>query len=151
MEIDSQVKKESLYVLCWCCGLCAVMLAVYALLGMLSGSVIGGALVGTFAAAANFFLMGLTIQRCISLEQEQIKKKVRRSQGLRLIFQLAAVVLSVKVLGFDLFASVIPLLFPRIAVMFRPAFKGLDAPVPVREEGSGDSKDTEGNDSDNEE
>ena len=88
------------------------MLAVYALLGMLSGSVIGGALVGTFAAAANFFLMGLTIQRCISLEQEQIKKKVRRSQGLRLIFQLAAVVLSVKVLGFDLFASVIPLLSP---------------------------------------
>ncbi len=66
--------------------------------------------------------MGLTVQSALGKEEKEAKDLVKLSQSGRLflLFGIAAIGCLVPV--FNAVATVIPYLFPRIAVMLRPLF-----------------------------
>ena len=63
--------------------------------------------------------MGLTIQKALGKSEEDAKKLMKLSQQLRMLMLLVGCVLGSALACFDLVATLIPLLFPRIAVMIR--------------------------------
>lgn len=122
-KIDPTVKKETLYIALFTVLFSALMELVFVLIGMWDNSVIFGNLLGAFTAVLNFFLMGLTVQKAVNLSEEAAAKKIKLSQMLRL-FMIAAIAILGGILHdvFNIFAVIIPLLFPRIAIAFRPLF-----------------------------
>lgn len=121
-KIDKTVLRETAYIAMFVFILSVLMQSVFLIIHRWDYTILLGNLLGYVAAVLNFFLMGLTVQKAVSLSQEDAKTRVKFSQMLRL-FMLAAFALVAGILDcFSLIAFVIPLLFPRIAVTFRPMF-----------------------------
>ncbi|MBE5801925.1 MAG: ATP synthase subunit I [Clostridiales bacterium] len=120
MRIDPAVKKETLYILGASIILSVVMELVFWLVGHMDYTVPLGNLLGVIIAVLNFFLMGLTIQRSIGLDEKAASDKLKLSQMLRMLMVLALAAVGVAVSCFHALAVVIPLFFPRIAIAFRP-------------------------------
>ena len=118
-KIDQTVKKETLYVAKWEIVFTAVMLAVFLVLKSFDWTVLAGAVLGAATAVINFLLMGLTIQGAIGLEEKDARTRLKGSQNLRLAMQTIIAVLGAALPCFNLAAVLIPLFFPRIAVMIR--------------------------------
>ena len=119
-HVDRAVQRETRWIAWWVIGLSAVLQLVFVLLGRWQWPVLWGNLFGGFIAVLNFFLMGLTVQRAVGREEKQIKNLVRSSQYLRLLMQGAAMLLAFRVGWLDPWATVIPLFFPRLAIILRP-------------------------------
>ena len=67
--------------------------------------------------------MGLFVQKAVALEPKEAKKTVQTSMALRNVMMfafLATAVLLPK--AFNIWASLIPVVFPRIAIAFAPLF-----------------------------
>ena len=67
----------------------------------------------------NFFLMGLAVQKAVTLDPKEAKKTVTVSIALRNVMMfafLATAVLLPK--AFNIWASLIPVTFPRISIAF---------------------------------
>lgn len=121
-KIDPVVLKETAFIAAFTIILSGIMQAVFILFNAWGYQVVLGNLLGAFAAVLNFFLMAYTVQKSVELSEEDAKTKVRFSQTARL-FMLAVIAILGGVLKcFDLLAVLIPYLFPRIAVFFRPYF-----------------------------
>lgn len=118
--VDPTVRRETRYIALFTLILSVFMEGVFFLLRAWSYRVLLGNLLGGGAAVLNFFLMGLTVARSLSMEESDARKRIRASQGLRLLMEGALA--AVGVVLFDPWATVIPLFFPRIAVMIRPKF-----------------------------
>ena len=86
-------------------------------------TVISGNILGYVAAVGNFLLLGLTVQKAIGKEEKEIKRLVAFSQYGRLLILLLVALIANFVSIFNLVATVIPFIFPRIAVMIRPYVK----------------------------
>ena len=118
-KVDPTVRKETGFI----AGVVLVgslaMEAVYLLLGAWTLPVLLGNLLGAALAVGNFLLMGLTIQKALGKSEEDAKKLMKLSQQLRMLMLLVGCVLGSALACFDLVATLIPLLFPRIAVMIR--------------------------------
>lgn len=121
-RIDPTVRRETLFVAGWVISLTTVMLIVYAAMGIFDMTVLAGALLGAATAVVNFLLMGLTIQGALGLEEKEARTRLRGSQNLRMLMQMAVAVLGAVLSCFNLWAVLIPLFFPRIAVTFRSHF-----------------------------
>ncbi|MBE6884281.1 MAG: ATP synthase subunit I [Ruminococcaceae bacterium] len=122
-KMDETVKRETLYIAVWVAILSAVMQAVFLIIGHWDYTVLLGNLLSGGAAVANFLLMGITVQSAVAKEEKEAKNTMKMSQSLRTLLLFAVVVLGVLLDCFNIWASIIPLFFPRIAVMFRPRFK----------------------------
>lgn len=118
-KVDPTVRKETGYITCWVLILSVVMHAVFFFLKSWDMTVLWGSLLGVFAAVLNFFLMGLTVQWVLGLEEKEAKTKIRLSQQLRTLMLLAFCTLGAVLPCFHLVAVAVPQLFPRIGVMFR--------------------------------
>ncbi len=118
-KIDATVKKETIYVAVWEAVLTAVMLAVFLVLKSFDWTVLTGAILGAATAVVNFLLMGLTIQGAIGLEEKEARTRLRGSQNLRMMMQTVIAVLGAALPCFNLYAVLIPLFFPRIAMIVR--------------------------------
>ena len=118
-KIDATVKKETIYVVVWEAVLTAVMLAVFLVLKSFDWTVLTGAILGAATAVVNFLLMGLTIQGAIGLEEKEARTRLRGSQNLRMMMQTVIAVLGAALPCFNLYAVLIPLFFPRIAMIVR--------------------------------
>lgn len=121
-KIDETVRKETIYVAAWEGILTLAMLAVFLILKAFNVSVLVSALLGAATAVLNFLLMGLTIQGAMGLDEKDAKTRLRGSQNLRLLMQAVVAVLGAALPCLDLWAVLIPLFFPRIAIMLRPLF-----------------------------
>lgn len=121
-KIDATVRKETIYVAVWEAIFTSVMLAVFLILKAFDVSVLVSALLGAATAVLNFLLMGLTIQGALGLEEKDARTRLRGSQNLRLLMQTVVAVLGAAIPWLNLWAVLIPLFFPRIAVMLRPLF-----------------------------
>ncbi len=121
-KIDPTVKKETLYVAVWTFILSLLLQAVFLVVGRWDYTVLAGNVLGFCAATANFFLMGLTVQSALGKEEKAAENTVRLSQLLRLLLLGVVAVLGGALSCFNVLATVIPMLFPRIAVQFRPLF-----------------------------
>ena len=130
--MDPAVKKETGYTAVWVILLSVIMEAVFLMIRKWDFSVLFGNLGGAAAAVGSFFLLAVTVSRAVSSgKPEQAAQRVKASAGLRLIGMGGICALLIGVFHTNVFATVIPLLFPRIGLMFRPMIdrkRGVQAP-----------------------
>lgn len=98
------------------------MQAVYLIIGKWDYTVLLGNLMGGIAAVGNFFFMGLTIQSALGKDEKQVRNAVRLSLTLRMLILAVFVGLGVLLDCFNTIAVIIPFVFPRIAIAFRPLY-----------------------------
>lgn len=120
-KVDATVRKETLYVLCWVLVLSALLQAVFLVLRQWDIIVLAGNALSGAAAVLNFFFMGLTVQKALEKDEKDAKTAMKLSQTYRMLFLV--VVAAVGATFLNLWAAVIPLFFPRIAISFRPLFE----------------------------
>lgn len=120
-KIDKTVKKETIYIAAFVVILSMLLESVFLILHKWDYTVLLGNLMGAVGAVLNFFLMGLTVQKAVLLDEDAAKTKIKLSQMLRMLMLVAfAVVVCVFDKYFSLIPFVVTLLFPRIAIFFRP-------------------------------
>ena len=136
--MDPAVKKETGYITVWVLLLSLLMEAVFLVIRQWDLSVLFGNLGGAALAILNFFLLAFVVSRAVNKgKPEEAAQRVKATATLRLIGVGALSALLIGVFKTNVFATLIPLLFPRAAIAFRPI---LD-----RKRGTGDAG-TEGSD-----
>lgn len=127
-KLDKTVKKETIYIGIWVLGLSIIMEAVFLLIlkDKYNYTVILGNLIGAIASIGNFLLLGITLQKIVDKDKDRVKTSMRFSQGYRLILMaviiIGGVLLDKYLHVVNMWAVIIPLIFPRIAILFRPLF-----------------------------
>lgn len=127
-KLDPAVRKEILRISGWSIGLSAVMEAVFLILGKWTPAVLGGNLVGVAASLLNYILLAVTVQKIVSKgaaagSKEEIAARMRTSKSLRMLMMVALCVAYIVIFRTETgatLATLIPLVFPRIALIFRP-------------------------------
>ena len=120
-KLDPAVKKETGYIAFWVILLSVIMEAVFLILRKWDLSVLIGNLGGAIAAVGSFFLLAVTVSKAVSSgKPEDAAKRVKASASLRMLGMGGLCALLIGVFHTNVYATVIPLLFPRIGLMFRP-------------------------------
>ena len=123
-DIQPAVRKETRHVAIGT-GICVVLMwVVFAILHAVTPeqipfdyTVILGGLGGGIIAVLNFFLMGLTVQKVVSLEDEgQARNKMKASYSQRMLLQLLWGIAAIAAPCFPFAAGLLPLLFPNIVI-----------------------------------
>lgn len=120
-KIDRTVKKETVYIALLTGIFSVFMQSVFLVIGKWDYTVLLGNLLGAFAAVANFFIMGLSVQSALNKEKKEIQNIMKISQMLRMLMLFAVAVIGYFVPVFNLIAVIIPFIFPRLAVTLRAA------------------------------
>ncbi len=115
-RLDPMVKRETLRVAIGSIILSCVMELVFVLIGKWDYTVLLGNLLGLAAAVLNFFLMAVTVTNCMSMEKDKAALKIRASQAGRLFMMAAFAACAALLPCFNIWAALIPLLFPSIVV-----------------------------------
>ena len=134
--MDPAVKKETGYIAVWVAVLSLVMEAVFLLIRKWDLSVLFGNIGGAAAATGNFFLMAVLAVGAMNraLEKgkpEEAAARVKATATLRLLGCLGLCVILIAVFKTNVYATLIPLLFPRIGIAFRPMIdrkRGIESP-----------------------
>ena len=126
-KVDSTVRRETLYIAAVTVVLAALMNLVFLVLGKWDMTVLFGSILGSFVAVMNFFLMGITVQGSIGKDEKTVKRRVWISLLLRMIMMFGFAAAAYFLPGaFNIIPLVICYVFPRIAILIRPAFKFSD-------------------------
>ncbi len=124
-KIDKTILRETRYIGAWVLIFSALMQAVFLIIGKWDYTVLLGNLLSGVCSVLNFLFLGLTVQKAIgSNDEKYVKNLMRLSQALRLLFVLCVAVLGATIPCFNLWATLIPLFFARIAITIRPFFNG---------------------------
>ena len=138
--MDPAVKKETGYIAAWVVLLSLLMEAVFLVIRQWDLSVLFGNLGGAALAVGNFFLLAFVVSRAIDKgKPDEAARRVKATAGFRLIGLGVLVALLVGVFKTNVFATLIPLLFPRIGILFRPMIdrkRGIQTPGTDGAEGS---------------
>ena len=119
--MDPAVKKETGYITVWVLLLSLLMEAVFLIIRQWDLSVLFGNLGGAVLAVVNFFLLAFVVSRAVDKgKPEEAAQRVKATATLRLIGVGALSALLIGVFKTNVFATLIPLLFPRVAIAFRP-------------------------------
>lgn len=118
-KIDEAVVRETRFILLSVVLLSAVMELVFLFIGKWDLTVLFGNLLGGAVAVLNFFLMGLGIQSAVEKDEKDATKTMKTSQSLRMLMIFVLILPCALLDFFNLFAGLIPLVFPRIAIAFR--------------------------------
>ena len=119
--MDPAVKKETGYITVWVLLLSLLMEAVFLIIRQWDLSVLFGNLGGAVLAVVNFFLLAFVVSRAVDKgKPEEAAQRVKATATLRLIGVGALCALLIGVFKTNVFATLIPLLFPRVAIAFRP-------------------------------
>ena len=97
--------------------LCGVMVGIYAIIGYLDNTVLFGALLGLAASTANYGMMIFSLLR--AEKSEDPKKGQLKAQGffvVRMLVLLAILIVALKFGPFNPLATLLPLVFMRIAI-----------------------------------
>ena len=121
-KVDATVIKETKYIAAWVAVLSVLLQSVFFLLGKWDYTVILGNTLSGAAAVLNFFLMGITIQNALGKAENDSKTTMKVSQLYRFLMLLIVIVVGVALPYFHTWAVIIPIFFPRIAIVFRPLF-----------------------------
>jgi hypothetical protein len=139
--MDPAVKKETGYIAVWVVLLSLVMEAVFLLIGKWNISVLFGNIGGAAVAIGNFFLMALIATRVMNRAVEHGKPeesvtKVKATAMTRLLGCALLLALLIKVFNTNIYATLIPMLFPRIGILFWPKIRKKEGPEQPGTEGS---------------
>jgi hypothetical protein len=121
-NIDSTVIKETKYIAAWVLILSLLLQSVFLIIGKWDYTVLLGNLLSGAVSVANFFLMGLTVQKALNKEEKEAKNTLKVSQIYRNLLILAVLVVGVVLPYFSTWTVLIPIIFPRIAIACRPLF-----------------------------
>ena len=121
-RIDSTVCKETKYIAYFVLMLSFLMQAVFLILGKWDYTVLSGNLLSGIAVVLNFLFMGIGIQKAVLKDEKDAKAAIRLSQSYRMLFMLVVIVIGVVTPCFNMWAVIIPVVFPRIAIAFRTLF-----------------------------
>ena len=123
---NSVIIRESMYIAVWVILLSCLMEAVFLIIGLWDYTVLLGNLLSGVVAVLNFYLMGITVEKAIIKEEKDASNFMRLSQTARMLMTFAAVAVGVLLPYFHIVSLLLPLFFPRIAIIFRPLFPQLD-------------------------
>lgn len=115
---DAVVKKEITRIAIGTLVMSAVMQGVFLVIGKWDIRVLFGNLLGAFAALLNFYLMCLTVTKCVGIEKDRAAVKIRASQSGRLVMLAALAGLGALLPKyFNIIAVLLPLLFPTMTII----------------------------------
>ena len=139
--MDPAVKKETGYIAAWVILLSLIMEAVFLLLRKWDLSVLFGNLGGAVISIGNFFLMALIATRAMNRgvetgKPEEAAARVKATTMTRLLGCVLLCVLLIAVFKTNVYATLIPMLFPRIGIVFGPKFNKNIGPEQAGTEGS---------------
>ncbi len=119
-KINETVLKETKYIAVWEILLSVLLQAVFLVIGKWNITVLFGNLLSGTAAVANFLLMGITVQNAVEQDEKDAKALMKSSSSLRLLLLAAVIAVGAAIpKAFSIWTVIIPLIFPRIAIMFR--------------------------------
>ncbi|MBQ9743703.1 MAG: hypothetical protein IJW19_01105 [Clostridia bacterium] len=119
-KIDKTVLRETKFVAIWVIIFSALMQAVFLIINKWDYTVLLGNLLSGFCGVVSFFVLGLTIIKAISSgDTAYAKKLMRASQALRTLFMLAVCLAGALAPCFNIWATVIPVMFPRLSLLIR--------------------------------
>ena len=121
-KIDATVIKETGYIAFWVLVLSALTQSVFLVIGKWDYTVLLGNLLSAAVTILNFFLMGITVQRALEKSEDDAKKSIKVSQLYRFLLLVVVVIIGVVLPCFSTWTVIIPIFFPRIAILFRPLF-----------------------------
>ena len=121
-KVDPVVIKETKYIAYFVLILSLVMQAIFLILRKWDITVLLGNLLSYVAVVLNFLMMGITVQNAVTKDEKDARQALRASQSLRTFFLFAVAALGALLPVFNVWATLVPLFFPRIAVMLRPLF-----------------------------
>ena len=106
------------------------MCLLFAVFGRFSMGVVWGALIGSALALTSFAYLGRSVQRSLDMGDKG-PLYLRRTYGLRLLINGAAVILAVKLPFVDTLAGIEPVFFPGLTIfamellgIYRPGKQG---------------------------
>jgi len=122
MKISRTVWQETFYIFVWTLLLSCIMEAVFLVIGYWDYTVILGNLLGILAGVGNFLGLAYSVQKAVEKEEKAAKKFMQLSHTVRFLITIGICILGGVLSCFHVLAVLIPLLFPRIAIVFRPKF-----------------------------
>ena len=123
VKADSAVLVETKYIAIFSGALSLLMQGVFIAFRRWDYTVLLGNLLSLIIGVANFYFMGVSLEKALAKEQSEAIKIMRASQGARNIFIFALLAIGVLLPVFNTVATILPMFFPRVAVLFRPLFK----------------------------
>ena len=127
-KIDKVVLRETAYIAAWTIIFSALLQSVFLMIGKWELFVLLGNIYGSAAAVLNFFVMGLSVQKALTKDPKDVQAYIKASSTARLFVLFVITLIGVLIFRSAVLAVVIPLLFPRAAIMLRPFFgKRMDA------------------------
>ena len=121
-KISPVVCKETAYIAVWVAIFSIFMQAIFLVLQKWNLSVLFGNLLSGVAVILNFFLMALTVQNALQKEEKEAQNYMKLSQSLRFLFLAVVVIVGFTFPIFHSVAVLLPVFFPRIAILFRSFF-----------------------------
>ena len=129
-EVQPAVKKETRHVaISTAAGLVIMWIAFGVLHAVMPEkipfdyTVILGGIGGGVIAVLNFFLMGLTVQKIASTQDEEAARmKMKASYSQRMLLQMLWVVAAIAIPCFHFAAGILPLLFPSAGIKLMGIF-----------------------------
>ncbi len=125
MDNKRAVRKSVAYIGIWVLILSVLMQSIFLIIGKWSLPVLFGNLLSSGVSLLNFWLMCHSIVKAAALEDDKERgqrAKVSRTYRFLLIVAILAVGLLIPTV-FSPWTVVIPVFFPRIAMLFLPLFK----------------------------
>ena len=122
IKVNDVVIKETKYIAYFVLLFSVIMQSVFLVLQKWDYTVLLGNLLSGVAVVLNFLFMGITVQKAVEKDEKDAKNAMKASQSLRTLFLFAVAVVGASVPVFNIWATLIPLVFPRIAIALRPLF-----------------------------
>ena len=123
MKANETVKKECLYIAYFCTILSVLMQAVFLVCKIWDYKVLLGNLLSLILTVSNFYFMGLTVQKAVEKDESDAKKLMKSSSSIRTAVLFVVLAIGVALPWFNNVAVIVPVFFPRIAIMLRPFIK----------------------------
>ena len=122
MKIDRVVLRETRFVAVGTVFCAALLQLAFLAIGAWDLSVLLGTLLSASAGVLNFLLLGVTVQRALTVgDAERAKAMLRLSQRLRMLALLAVLAVGVALSVFSSVAVVVSVFFPRMTLIVRQA------------------------------
>ncbi len=121
MKIDEATKTETKFIALGHVVLSALMEIVFLICGKYDYTVTTGNLLGSGVSVLSFFLMCITIQKALSMSEEDAQKKMKVSHSYRFLMIAAVMAAGAALPYFNIYSMLIPLLFTRVLVVVRNA------------------------------
>ena len=119
-KVHKTVFKETKFVGAWVLIFSALMQAVFLIIQKWDYTVLLGNILSAAAGIISFFFLGITIIKAVSSgDPAYAKKLMRASQAIRTFFLFGIALLGALLPCFNIWATVIPIIFPRLALLIR--------------------------------